>query len=67
MAEAAEKKDITFGIKGTFREGEKNKKFTKNISAVNEGFAKEKLYCAIGSKHNAKRRFIKIEGIEKVQ
>ncbi len=67
MAEAAEQKtDADFGIKGTFRERGEDKKFTKKISAVNEGFAKEKLYCAIGSEHNVKRRFIKIEGIEKV-
>jgi len=49
-----------FVVKGTMRQKNEGQKFTKEIKAVNEGFAKEKTLSMMGSKHNAKRNAIKI-------
>ncbi len=55
-----------FEIAGTFREKNREKKFTRAVSAVNEGFAREKLMCLFGSEHKTKRRHIKIESVNVV-
>ena len=49
-----------FVVKGTMKQKNSDQKFTKEIKAVNEGFAKEKALSLMGSKHNVKRNLIKI-------
>jgi len=56
-----------FEVRGTYLEKGADKKFTKIISAVNEGTAKEYAFSSIGSNHNVKRRQVKIEGVKESQ
>ncbi len=53
----------TFTITGTYREKNEDKKFTKELNAFNENFAKEKVLSQIGSKHKIARNGIKISSI----
>jgi len=53
-----------FVIKGTFRIGDRRQSFTMKVEAPNEGLAKEKVYVRLGSNHQCKRRFIKLESVE---
>ncbi len=41
--------------------------YTKVIEAPNENQAKERTFAVIGSKHNLKRRYIKIDGVRVVK
>jgi large subunit ribosomal protein LX len=59
--------DQKFEVKGTFRMGEDWMPYTKVISAPNENQAKERTFAVIGSKHNLKRRYIKIDGVTPVK
>ena len=59
--------DQKFEVKGTFRMGEDWMPYTKVISAPNENQAKERTLTVIGSKHNLKRRYIKIDGVTPVK
>jgi large subunit ribosomal protein LX len=59
--------DQKFEVKGTFRMGEDWMPYTKVISAPNENQAKERTFTVIGSKHNLKRRYIKIDGVTPVK
>ena len=52
--------DKTFTVSGTFKEKNEQKKFTKEMHAVNENFAREKVFSQIGSKHGIARNGIKI-------
>ena len=52
-----------FEVKGTFLMGEAWKPYTKMIKAPNEKLAQERTFAVIGSKHNLKRRYIKIDGV----
>ncbi|MCX6691322.1 MAG: 50S ribosomal protein L18Ae [Methanoregula sp.] len=52
-----------FEVKGTFLMGEAWKPYTKMIKAPNEKQAQERTFAVIGSKHNLKRRYIKIDGV----
>jgi large subunit ribosomal protein LX len=56
-----------FEVKGTFRMGEDWRPYKKVISAPNEKQARERTFAVIGSKHNLKRMYIKIEGITPVK
>jgi large subunit ribosomal protein LX len=59
--------DQKFEVKGTFRMGESWMPYTKVIAAPNENQAKERCFAVIGSKHNLKRRYIKIDGVTPVK
>ena len=54
----------TFTIKGTYKEKNAMKKFVKEVTAVNQNYAKEKVLSIIGSKHKARRNKVKIESLE---
>ncbi|HLC92160.1 MAG TPA: 50S ribosomal protein L18Ae [archaeon] len=52
-----------FTIAGTYAEKSGEKKFTKEMSAINQNFAREKVLSQIGSKHGVLRNAIKIASI----
>ena len=52
-----------FEVKGTFRMGADWKPYKKVIKAPNEKQARERTFAVIGSKHNLKRMYIKIDGV----
>ena len=56
-----------FEVKGTFLMGEDWMPYTKVIEAPNEKQAQERTFTVIGSKHNLKRRYIKIDGVKAVK
>ena len=56
-----------YEVKGTFRMGEDWMPYTKVIDAPNEKQAQERVFTVFGSKHNLKRRYIKIESVTKVK
>ena len=56
-----------FEVKGTFLMGEGWMPYTKVIAAPNEKQAQERTFAVIGSKHNLKRKYIKIDGITPVK
>ncbi len=56
-----------FEVKGTFRMGEDWKPYTKVIRAPNEKQAEERVFAVIGSKHNLKRRYIKVDAVAAVK
>ena len=53
-----------FEVKGTFLMGEDWAPYTKIIAAPNARQAQERTLAVIGSKHNLKRRYIKIDAIK---
>jgi large subunit ribosomal protein LX len=55
--------DKSFEVKGTFLMGDEWKPYTKIIAAPNEKQAQERAFALMGSKHNLKRRYIKIDGV----
>jgi large subunit ribosomal protein LX len=59
--------DQKFEVKGTFLMGEDWKPYTKVIEAPNEKQAQERTFAVIGSKHNLKRRYIRIDGVKAVK
>ncbi|MDD1685530.1 50S ribosomal protein L18Ae [Methanoregula sp.] len=59
--------DQKFEVKGTFLMGENWMPYTKVIEAPNERQAQERTFAVIGSKHNLKRRYIKIDGVKAVK
>ncbi|MAG18317.1 MAG: 50S ribosomal protein L18a [Candidatus Diapherotrites archaeon] len=52
-----------FVVNGIFKEKQEEKKFSKEITAINESFAKEKAFSMIGSKHKLNRHRITINEI----
>ncbi len=58
---------MKFIIRGRFLMGEKMQPFKKEVNALNEKNAIEKIYCDLGSKHRVKRNKIIIEKVEKVE
>jgi large subunit ribosomal protein LX len=52
-----------FEVKGTFLMGENWMPYKKEIEAPNEKQAQERAFAVIGSKHNLKRRYIRIESV----
>jgi large subunit ribosomal protein LX len=56
-----------FEVKGTFLMGEDWMPYTKVVEAPNEKQAEERTLAVIGSKHNLKRRYIKISGVSPVK
>jgi large subunit ribosomal protein LX len=59
--------DKTFEVRGTFLMGDEWKPYTKIIAAPNEKQAQERAFALMGSKHNLKRRYIKIDGVTLVK
>ena len=59
--------NLKFEVKGTFLMGEDWMPYTKVIAAPNERQAQERTFAVIGSKHNLKRRYIKIDAISPVK
>jgi len=55
-----------FEVKGTFLMGEDWMPYTKIIAAPNEKQAQERTFAVIGSKHNLKRRYIKVDAVKAV-
>ncbi len=53
-----------FTITGTYKEKGNEKKFTKQMTAVNENYATEKIMSEIGSKHKIKRNKIQITEVK---
>ena len=51
---------------GSFRARKNDQPFCVDLVAEDEADAEERLYSNFGSKHGAKRRFVKIEKIEKI-
>jgi len=58
--------DQMFEVKGTFLMGEDWMPYKKVVAAPNEKQAKERTLAVIGSKHNLKRRYIKIDAVKAV-
>ena len=56
-----------FEVKGTFLMGEDWMPYTTVIEAPNANQAKERAFAVIGSKHNLKRRYIKVDGVSPVK
>lgn len=50
----------TFEISGTFNDRTGNRKFTRDVRAHNENFAKEKVLSEFGSRHRLRRSAVKI-------
>jgi large subunit ribosomal protein LX len=55
--------DQKFEVKGTFLMGEDWMPYTKIVEAPNEKQAEERTFAVIGSKHNLKRRYIKVASV----
>jgi large subunit ribosomal protein LX len=55
--------DQKFEVKGTFLMGEDWMPYTKIVEAPNEKQAQERTFAVIGSKHNLKRRYIKVTSV----
>jgi len=53
----------TFTISGTYQDRGEMKKFSKEVSAQNENYAREKTFSLIGSKHKVKRNAIAIKEV----
>jgi large subunit ribosomal protein LX len=56
----------SFEVKGTFKNGDDWKPYTKVIEAPNEAQAREQTLAVFGSKHRLKRRYITIESVNTV-
>jgi large subunit ribosomal protein LX len=56
-----------FRIKGEYRAKNKKIPFTKEVKALKEAHAIEKLLSLIGSKHRVPRKFITITEIKQIQ
>lgn len=57
----------TFRIKGKFTKKGREQIFSKEISALNEKLAWDKVYSLIGSNHKVKRNHIKILEVNEVK
>lgn len=55
-----------YEVNGSYKEKSLWKKFSKEVNAESEEYAKEKTLCIIGSKHNVRRKDIRIEEVKKV-
>lgn len=59
--------DQKFEVKGTFLMGEDWMPYKKIVAAPNEKQAEERTLAVIGSKHNLKRRYIRIDAVKAVK
>lgn len=56
---------MEFSISGKILLGKEERTFTKNVEAVSENAAKNKVYALFGSANGVKRSRIKIEKVTK--
>jgi large subunit ribosomal protein LX len=54
----------TFVVQGKFKAGVQWEKFSKEVEAVNQKNAEEKVLSTIGSKHKVNRNLITIESVK---
>ncbi len=59
--------NMDFIVKGSFKAGMNWEHFTKEISGETKNSALKNVYSILGSKHRAKKNFIKITSIEEVK
>ena len=59
--------DQKYEVKGTFLMGEDWMPYTKIVEAPNEKQAQGRTFAVIGSKHNLKRRYIKVASVVPVK
>ncbi len=50
----------TYEVSGTFTDKTGERKFTRDVNAHNEKFAKEKVFSEFGSRHKIRRNAVKI-------
>ncbi len=62
-----EKSVRIFRVSGSFKQKRQTTPFSKEILAITEENAKDKLYTEFGSKNRLKRRQIRIQKIEEIQ
>ncbi len=53
----------TFEVSGTYSVRDGQGKFTMEVRAHNEGFAREKTLAELGSRHKLKRKSVKITAV----
>ncbi len=54
----------TFVVQGQFKAGVQWEKFSKEVEALNQKNAEEKMLSTIGSRHKVERRLVKIESVK---
>ncbi len=52
-----------YRVKGTFKMGEFKAPFNREIEAMDQKDAREKVYSLLGSEHRCKRQYIKVDAI----
>jgi large subunit ribosomal protein LX len=65
-AKSKSKKMKTYSISGQFMMGDVLQKFEKEIKALSEKRARERIYQDLGSKHRVKRSRVLIDSVEEV-
>ncbi len=63
---SSEVKVKVFRISGSFKQRKQNTPFSKEISAITEEQAKEKLFSEFGSRNRLKRGQIRIDNIDEI-
>ena len=56
-----------FRVKGWFKQGFQKQTFTRELPAISEKQALERVYSEVGSKHRIKRNLINIESITEIK
>jgi len=56
-----------FRIKGWFKQGYEKQTFTRELPALSEKQALERVYSEVGSKHKIKRNLINIEEVTEIK
>jgi len=56
-----------FRIKGWFKQGYEKQTFTRELPAISEKQALERVYSEVGSKHKIKRNLINIEEVTEIK
>ena len=57
---------MKFVVEGTMQLGEDERKFTKEVEAINENVARERIYNLLGATTGVKRQHLTIDKIEKI-
>ena len=56
-----------FRVKGWFKQGYQKQTFTRELPALSEKHALERVYSEMGSKHKVKRNLINIEEVTEIK
>ncbi len=56
-----------FRVKGWFNQGYERQTFTRELPAISEKQALERIYSEVGSKHKVKRNLINIEEVTEIK